>query len=175
MKIRSHYTKKKNKKGQMEFSPALLIAGIMVLLILAPIILKVIGSVKTGMGNALNSTDPNAVTQMDYVMDTGVSFIDYLLVIMFFVNLIILFISAFFIDTHPMFLVLFIIFAFIFILLLPNMMDAVDQVWAKFPAETNDLPLSDWIRTNMVMFTLGVFILTGIIMYAKFKWSGSSF
>jgi len=167
--------KTKNKKGQIEFSPALLIAGIIVLLILAPVILKVFSSVKTGMGDALNSTDPTAVKQMDYVLDTGTTFIDYLLVIMFFVNLIILFISAFFIDTHPMFLVLFIMFAFIFILLLPNMMDAVDQVWAKFPAETNDLPLSDWIRTNMVMFTLGVFMLSGIIMYAKFKWGTSSF
>jgi|AntAceMinimDraft_18_1070375.scaffolds.fasta_scaffold10091_5 hypothetical protein len=175
MKIRPIKSRRKKKKGQMEFSPALFIAGIVVLLILAPIILKVMSSVKTGLGDALNSTDPNAVTEMNYVVDTGTNFIDYLLVIMFFINLIILFISAFFIDTSPIFLVLYIMFAFVFILLLPNMMDAVDQVWSKFASETGDLPLSDWIRSNMIMFTLGVFVLTGIIMYTKFKWGGTSF
>lgn len=172
MKIKS-LTKK--KKAQMEFSPALLIAGIIILLILAPVILKTFSSIKTGMNNAVNDTEPNAVTEMNYVIDTGTRFIDYFLVITLFVNLIILFISAFFIDTSPVFLILFIIFAFIFILLLPNMMDAVDKVWAKFPSETNDLPLSDWIRSNMILFTLGVFVLAGIIMYAKFKWGGTSF
>jgi len=108
-------------------------------------------------------------------MDKVVGFIDYLLILMFFVSLIILFISAYFIDTNPIFLVLYIIFAFIFILLLPNMMEAVDTVWSKFPVETNSLPLTGWIQSNMVMFTLGVFILTGIIMYAKFRFGGTTF
>ena len=165
----------RNKRGQREFSPAIFIVGIIVLIIMAPIILKVISSVRTGITDALNDTEPKAIVEMNYGMDKVVGFIDYLLILMFFVSLIILFISAYFIDTNPIFLVLYIIFAFIFILLLPNMMEAVDTVWSKFPVETNSLPLTGWIQSNMVMFTLGVFILTGIIMYAKFKFGGTTF
>jgi len=166
---------KLNKKGQREFSPAIFIIGIIVLIIMAPIILKVISSVRVGLTSAINDTNPQAIIEMNYGMDKVVGFMDYLLVLMFFVSLIILFVSAYLIDTHPIFLVLYIMFAFIFILLLPNMMDAVDTVWSKFPAETDSLPLTGWIQSNMVMFTLGVFILTGIIMYAKFKWGGTNF
>ena len=165
----------KNKKGQMEFSPAVFIVGIIILIVFAPIILKVISSVKVGFTTALNDTNPGAIVEMTYGMDKVVGFLDYLLMIMFFVSMIILFISAYFIDTHPVFLILYVMFAFIFILLLPNMMDAVDTVWSKFPAETDSLPLTGWVQSNMVLFTLGVFILTGIIMYAKFKFAGSSF
>ena len=164
-----------NKKGQAEFSPAIYIVGIIILIVLAPFILKIISSVKEGFTTALNDTDPQAIEEMNYGIDKVVGFMDYLLVTMFFASLIMLLISSFFIDTHPVFLILYILFAFIFILLLPNMMDAVDKVWSKFPTETDSIPLTGWVENNMVLFTLSVFILTGIIMYAKFKWAGSSF
>jgi hypothetical protein len=69
-------------------------------------------------------------------------------------------------------------FAFILVLFLPNMMDGVDQIWGKMGTMSAqdqwgntdlNLTFTDWIRRNMMVFTLGIIALTGIITYAKFK------
>lgn len=167
---------RKNKKGQFEFSIGLFAILIIIAIIFAPIMIKVIKSVTGGMSIALNATNPEAVAQMNYAQNSALGFFDYLIVIGMFINVIILFISSYFIDTHPVFLLLYIFFTFLLMLFLPNMMDAVDKVWGKF----NDtgihsaLPFTDWIRTHFITFMLAIIILNGIIMYAKFK-TGENF
>jgi uncharacterized membrane-anchored protein YitT (DUF2179 family) len=166
-----------NKKAQVEFSPAIVIAVIIGLVILAPIMIRIIGTVTGTFFTQMNETAPSAVAEASSAVDKVYNFFDYLIIIAIFINIIVLFISAWFIDTNPVFIILYIMFAFIFVLFLPNLMDAVDRVWEKMEDVDQDpwrdgsmnLTFTDWVRQNLIMVSVVVIALSGIITYAKFK------
>lgn len=166
------------KHGQVEFGPIVLVAVIIGLLIFAPIMVRIIGVTTGTFFKQMNQSAPSAVAEASSAVDKVYNFFDYLIVIAMLINIILLFISAWFIDTNPVFLIFYIMFAFILVLFLPNMMDGVDQIWGKMGTMSAqdqwgntdlNLPFTDWIRRNMMVFTLGIIALTGIITYAKFK------
>ena len=169
----------KNKKGQVDFSPAILIAIVVGLILFAPIMIRIIGVTTGTFFEKMNETSPEAVAPASQAVDVVYNFFDYLILIALFINIIVMFISAWFIDTNPVFVVMYIMFAFIFVLFLPNLLDAVDRVWDKtdemgdldpWREDTSmNLTYTDWIRRNLVVFMIVVIGLTGIITYAKFK------
>jgi hypothetical protein len=178
MLIRKRLNFKENKKANIDFSPAILVAVIIVLLLLAPIIIRIIGITTGTFFAQMNQSYPDAVAPADKAVETVYNFFDYLIVIAMFINIIVLFISAWFIDTNPIFIVLYIMFAFIFFLFVPNLLNAVDTIWGKMedasvhdPWRDDPMPLdfTDFIRRNMMMFTLLVIAFTGLLIYAKFK------
>jgi len=169
---------KKNKKAQVDFGPAVVIAIIIGLFIFAPIMIRIIGITTGTFFTQMNETAPSAVAEASSAVDKVYHFFDYLIVIALFINVIVLFISAWFIDTNPVFIILYIMFAFILFLFLPNLLDAVDRVWIKMEDTSSldtwgdsdlDLTFTDFMRRNMMMFSLGIIALTGILIYAKFK------
>jgi len=168
----------KNKKANVDFGPIVLIAIAISLFIFAPIMIRVIGTTTGTFFKQMNETAPEAVREASGAVDKVYNFFDYLIVIVLVINIILLFISAWFIDTNPVFIVLYIMFAFIMILFLPNLMDAVDRVWEKaedmgeydtWEGSSMNLTFTDWIRRNMMMMMIVIIVLTGIITYAKFK------
>jgi hypothetical protein len=174
----------KRKKANVEFSPIILIAVVIGLLIFAPIMLRIVGIVTGQFFTQMNQTAPSAVAEASTAVDKVYNFFDYLIVIAMFINIIGLFISAWFIDTNPVFIVLYIMFSFIFFLFIPNLLDAVDAVWGKMEdASVHDqwgssslnLTYTDFIRRNMMMFALIIIMLTGILIYAKFKLTQGQF
>jgi hypothetical protein len=174
----------KKKRAQVDFAPAMIIAIVIALLIMAPIMLRIISTVTGTFFLQMNDTAPEAVREASGAVDTVYHFFDYLVVIFLFVNIIVMFISAWFIDTYPVFIVLYIMFAFIFVLFLPNLLDAVDAVWDKTSSMDDldpwregsiNLTYTDWIRRNLIMFMIIIFGLTGIITYAKFKLTQGGF
>lgn len=173
----------KNKRGQ-EFSPAILVAIFVGLLIFAPIMMRVIGISTGTFFDKMNTTAPGAVSEASSAVDKVYNFFDYLIVIAMLINIILLFISSWFIDTNPAFIILYIMFAFIMVLFLPNVLTSVDKVWSNYDAigsadpwreDTSlNLPFTEWIKNNFVMFIVVIIALTGIIIYGKFK-LGSSY
>ena len=159
--------KKRKKKGA--FSPAIFVTLAVVIFIMAPVMIKVIVSSTTGLYNAVNQSDPYAIEPAQTAVDKVVGFIDYIIIIGLVLNIILLFLSAYFIDTSPIFLLLYILSAFVFVLLLPNLLNVVDTVYAQFATEATELPLVNFLRTNMMAFVLVIIFLTGVIMYAKFR------
>jgi len=157
----------RNKKA--EFAPAAFFAILVVLLVLAPIILKVVNSSTDGLFSAMNNSAPEAVIEGQFAVQSVTNLFDYLVVIGILVAVILLFVSAFFIDTHPVFIIMYIIAAFVLILLAPSISGAIDDIYGKFGTETGQLPLTSFIQNNLVTFLLGILILSGIIMYAKFR------
>jgi len=166
------------KKGQVEFGVMIVITIIIGLILFAPIIMRMVGTITGQFFITMNNSYPSAVAPASDAVDTVTNFFDYLIIIAMLVNIIILFISAWFIDTNPVFLILYIMFSFILFLFLPSLLDAVDTVWVKMEAENthdlwegNDLNLTftDFIRRNMMVFSLIILSLTGILIYAKFK------
>jgi len=175
---------KQNKKAQVDFGPAVVIAVILTLILVAPIFIRIIGTVTGTFFTQMNESYSYAVAPASDAVDTVNNFFDYLIIIGIFVNVIVLFISAWFIDTNPAFIVLYIMFAFILFLFIPNLLDAVDRVWTQFDSigsldtwEDNDLNLTftDFIRRNMMLFSLLIIFLTGILIYAKFKFTQGGF
>ncbi len=174
----------KKKKAQVDFGPAVLIAIILGLVIFAPIMIRIIGITTGTFFTQMNETAPNAVAEASSAVDKVYDFFDYLIVIAMFINIIALFISSWFIDTHPVFIVLYIMFAFILFLFLPNLLNAVDGVWTKMEDTASldtwgdsslDLTFTDFIRRNMMIFALGIIAITGILVYAKFKLTQGQF
>ena len=169
---------KKNKKAQIDFGPAVLIAVILGLIIMAPIMLRIIGTVTGTFFEQMNGTAPEVVADASSTVDKVYNFFDYLILIGMFINIIMLFVSAWFIDTNPIFIIFYIMFAFIFFLFMPNLLDATDTIWTKmdslsgldnWESSSLNLEFTDFIRGNMMVFSLIIIALTGIIMYAKFK------
>jgi hypothetical protein len=173
----------RTKKGQSaDF--IVLIAVIVGLILFAPIMVRIIGIVTGTFFTQMNSTAPTAVAPASKAVDTVYNFFDYLIVIGMFINIILLFISAWFIDTNPIFIILYIMFAFILFLLLPATMDAVDQVWEKIEGintldtwgdSSLNLNFTDFIRRNMMVFCIIIIVMTGVITYAKFKLTQGQF
>jgi len=164
------------KKAQVEFSPAIVIAVIIGLIIFAPIMIKIIGTTTGTFFTQMNTSAPTAVAEASGAVDKVYNFFDYLIVIAIFINIIVLFISAWFIDTNPVFIILYIMFAFIFVLFLPNLLDATDRIWDRMELVEDpwrdgsmNLTFTDWIRQNLIMTSVVVIALSGIITYAKFK------
>lgn len=158
----------KNKKG-FEFSPAFFFTLIVVVFIIAPVILLVMREVTTNTFSSLNDSSPQAVDVGEFAVNKVRTFFDILIVIGITISLLMLFISAFFIDTNPVWLLVYIIFAFVFVLIMPHLIDVIDRIWNRFPTDTTALPLTNFLRENLVVFIIAVIFLTGVIMYAKYK------
>jgi len=158
----------KNKKG-LEFAPAFYFTLLVVVFIIAPVLLFVMREVTTNTFASLNDTSPEAVDVGEFAVNKVRTFFDVIIVIGITISLLMLFISAFFIDTNPIWLIVYIIFAFVFVLIIPHLADVVDRIWNKFPEDTTALPLSNFLRDNLIAFIITVIFLTGIIMYAKYK------
>jgi hypothetical protein len=163
-----------NKKG-FGFDVGAWAILVILLLVIAPVMLKVGNAVISGTVAAVNNSDPQAAAEGTIALNKFNYFWDYLIIAAMFISMIALFVSAFFIDTHPAFVIVYIGFAFIFILLLPNVLTAVDEIYLNYSTETTYLPITDFIRENFIGVVLGVFFITGIIAYGKFKYVNSEY
>jgi len=166
-----------NKLGQGEIGIVAFVGVLIVLLFLAPIMLKIVSTTIGTTADAINQTDSNAAAQMTYLENKFITFWDYLILISFLVSMLMLLVSSFFIDTHPIFLVFYIMIAFLVVLFAPNMLQSIDMIWENAAMTTHDggsvilsLALTDFLRTNFGAVILGVIVLSGIIMYAKIKY-----
>jgi len=163
----------KNKKATLDL--ATLVVVIVGLLILAPVMLKIFNTTVGEVGDKLNESSTDAGAAMEKVENTFVTFWDYLIVIAFFVNVVMLLISAFMVDTHPVFLIMYIISAFVIMSFAPYTMEPVTQILGmpQFTTELGQLPMTSFVITNFNLILLGVIILSGLVLYAKFRGKGS--
>lgn len=161
-----------NKRGQ--FLSILFFIGVTIgLLLLAPIILKIIGSVTTNFSSSVNSTSPEAAEAVTYGWDKTTDLFDTAVVMLFFFNIIILLISSFLIDIHPAFVIIYIVAGIVIFALTPTYIQTLDNFYdptGAFSTEVGYLPGASWIYNNYGIILLGVFFLTGFIMFAKIKY-----
>lgn len=161
-----------NKKAQLD-NPMLIFAVIIIgLLLLAPIVLKIMRDVQAPMSSAFGNISAGgaiAQTNVDKVLVTGINFWDKVMVAAFILAVLLLFVSAFLVDAHPFFIILYILMNFFLILLAPNIIQAVDNIYdsPQFATETAMLSFMDTIRSNYAVFLVGMMVITGIIIYGK--------
>jgi len=159
----------KQKKGQADI---VILIGILVsLMILAPVMLKIFNSIVVETIPILNESSVDAGSAMTKVSSTFTTFWDYLIVIAMFVAIITLFISAFMVDTHPIFLIMYIMMAFGLMTFSNYLTAPVTNIlgMGEFATELGQIPMTSFMITNFNLILLGVIVLSGIILYGKFK------
>lgn len=163
-----------SKKAQ-EISVWVWMVVIMSLFILAPIMLKVVTTSISGVATSINSTSPLASETGTRILGVFTNFWDSLIVFAFLISTLLLFVSAFFIDTHTAFVIIYIISALLLILMTPALSSVALALWQnpEFVSEASSMPFTEFLLQHIEGITLSIIILSGIITYAKFKYFSS--
>lgn len=160
----------KNKKGQAQ-SIIIFFVLIIGIFIASIIILRLTNSILTPFQNSIGNFSAPAGVAVGVVHDKFTQWWDYAIVLLFFLNVILLFVSSFLVDIHPAFIILYIL-SVIFLFIFGNYgLYALDSIWDIMgtSVETSQTPLQQFILNNFQIIMMGVVILSGILMYAKFK------
>jgi len=162
-----------NNKAQFDYPIIAFIIILGALILLAPVMLKIYNEIQTpfsaSLGNISGGGGQIAQENFNTVIDTGYNFWDEIIIFALFVSIILMFVSAFLIDAHPIFIVIFIVFSFITILVAPTALDAVGTIYdsASFTTEVASLTFMDFIRSNIGIFLVVLMFLNGIIIFGK--------
>jgi len=167
-----------NKKGQLDYPIITFVVIVFGLILLGPIMLKVFSSIQAPFNDALlNQTDGGvaAAAGFNKVMDTATNFWDKVLVAAFVLSLLLLFISAFLIDTHPVWIILYIFISFMLVMFAPDIVGTLSNIYESplFVDEVNNLTFFSTILSHFGEFLVGIIVVTGIIIYGKVKYFGS--
>ena len=144
------------------------------LFLLAPIMLKIVNSTLDPLETQIANQSELAGERVGYIHDVFLNFWDYTIALAFLVNIIMMLIFAFLVDSHPIFSILYmisLIFTFMFshyVVIPVTTILGMDQ----FATEVGQLPIVGFIVLMFDLILLGLAILTGIIMYSKFKGNG---
>jgi len=141
------------------------------LLILAPIMSKIVNTSLTGFSDGLNDTSTEAAGRVDHVKDTFNNFWDYTIAIAFLINVLMLFVFAFLIESKPIFS-LFYMLSMIFLFMFSHYVVVPIQTilgMSTFSDAVATIPIVNFLVLQFDLILLGIVIITGIIMYSQFK------
>lgn len=168
-----------NKKAQLS-SIIAFIGVVILLIIMTPIILKVgytmLNTTQTNFAN-LDSTN-KSVDVISSTKNTMTNSLDWAVMILIILNMLLLFVTAFLIDVHPAFVIIYIIGAFVLVLTAPYTIIVAEKIYgmsdfAGAGGVTQYIPMLEFMVNNFGVFIVGVLVMTGIIMYAKIKFFAS--
>lgn len=163
-----------NKRGQLAIPIITLAIIIITLLFMAPFILKIFNSVITPLQPIIGNQSGDAGRAIEKINSTFTVWWDYLIFLIFILNIIIFLVSAFLVDTHPAFALVFLLAGLFTVLFAPTALDGVIKVWdsSQFSLEASQLPITKFILDNFGAIVTGVMILGGIILYARIRSGG---
>jgi len=161
--------KNKSKKAQLDIPILGFVVIVIGLIIFAPIMLKIFNSIKYPMSSAFTNVSVEAGAGFDKAISPLTNWWDKIIIFVFILSVLLLFISAFLIDTHPLFVVLYVLTCFFVVIFSNNIMKAADHIYdsSQFAEEANELSFMNFLRNNFFGVLLGIIIITGIIMYGK--------
>jgi hypothetical protein len=166
-----------NKQGQGLAVPIITFVVLIIgIIILAPILLKVVNEVQGPLNESFSGISPEASEEGSSVFEKFKGMFDIMILIIFFLLIVVMLISAFLVDVHPAFLLVYIVFAFFLFIIAPSIMDAVDRIYESndFAEEQGDLPITDFLRQSFGVIMVAVYVLTGVILFAKLRGGGGS-
>jgi hypothetical protein len=164
-----------NKKAQVQ-SIIYFTFIIMALIVIGLIVMFIINIPLTKFSSAIGNVSSKAGTNVSGINTKVGSIWDYVIMSLFMLNVIILLISSFLVDTHPLFIFLYIIAVFLLIIFAPNVLVSVEKIWnnPQFATTSALLPMTAFLKDNFIAVLLGIVVLSGVIMYAKFKMFGNT-
>lgn len=178
MKIKQ--IKRLNKKGQVE-SIIIFFFLLIAILITSIIVLRITNAILTPfqqrIGN-LSITGAEQSADVIYKVQTNFNKVwDWVIILLFAFNILVLFITSFLIDIHPAFAIIYII-AVIFLFVFGNsMLYVLDSIWNNSNIATDyelqNTQMQQFLINNFQLILLGIFFVSGVIIYAKIKYFGS--
>lgn len=161
-------------KGQLAIPIVAFVIIMIALIFLAPILLKVINEIMIPVNETISDIDSNAATQGYGAVSKFVNMLDAALMIIFFILIVLMLVSAFLIDNHPAFLIIYLVASMFLFIFSSPILDASDRIWdsSDFALEQNQLPITNFMRQTFGGIMIGVYVITGIILFAKFKGGG---
>jgi len=158
-----------SKKGQMDIVNFIIVfLGLMVVGI---IVLYIVTTTISKFGDAINTTSPLASTTMAGISTSFVNLWDYVIAIAFLINVVMLFVFAFLVDTHPIFSFLYLISAVFILIFAPYAVYPIKQIFEvdAFSDSVGNLPITSFLLSSFGVIVLAVIVISGIIMFAKPK------
>lgn len=164
------------KKGQLG-GVAFFVVFLALVILLAPVILKVAITMMDSVGtkfSAIDSTNKSS-DLVTFTKGKLTGTMDWAIMFFVILNILLLIVTAFLIDVHPAFLIIYIIGAFVLVLGAPYTIMASEKVYAmsQFSVGTENviqyIPMTEFMLNNFGVVIMGVLVLTGIIMYGKVK------
>lgn len=159
-----------NKKAQAE-SILIFFVLICAIFIVSIVVLRMVNTIVDPFQAQIGNVSQQAGDAVGYTQDKFTGFWDTVIILILIVNVAILFISAFLVDVHPAFVIVYII-AVIFMFVFGNYgLSTVDAIWNAVGTSTEQAqsPMQIWVLNHIQLVLLGIVILSGILMYAKFK------
>jgi len=162
--------------SRAQFGMITFIGLVLVMLFLAPIVVKIVRSSVGGFSDGLENVNADAAAEVDAIENTFITLWDWVIFLMFGLNVIILLLSSFFIDTHPAFVIVYILTMFFMFAFAPSILDSLEVSYNQLgdAATGHDsgayLPITEFLINNFGTLMLSIAILSGIVMYAKFKY-----
>ncbi len=165
-----------NKRGQLEYPLITFIIVVFALILLSPFILKIFNSFVTPFGSAVGNVTEQAGVNVAHVTTVFVGFWDFVILIAFVINVLLLFITAFLVDTHPIFLIVFILFGVFTMIFAPEVLQVLDKIYdsPQFALEVSQIEMVDFLRNYFGLIIVGIYFICGIILYSKFMWGGNN-
>ena len=163
------------RSGQAE-SIIIFFGLVVAILIVSIIVLRLTNAVITPFQAQIGNMSVTAGSAVHQVHTSFARWWDYLIIGMFFINVIILLVSSFLVDIHPAFIIVYIL-AVIFLFVFGNYaLLTLDNIWNMVGTATEQAqtPLQQFLINNFQLIMLGVVILSGIVMYSKFKFFGNT-
>ena len=164
-------------KAQGDY-PIMMFAFVLIALLLFGLIMfKVNDIIGTKFADAMGNQTAVAATNVRAVTNTFNNFWDFVIVFAFVVNILLLFVSSFMVETHPVFLVVYIVAAMILFIIAPTTLEVVNTIAGTagtgategFAQYESSLPMLWFLKDHFAIILLSLYFLSGLIMYAKYK------
>ena len=177
-----------SKKGQI--NGVIAFVGIVVLLlILAPFLMKLVLSPVDKLSSAFSNIDSSnkSVEATSFIRGKFTGMFDWVIMAAFMFSVILLLVTSFLVDIHPAFLLVYIVAFFCIMAFSPALLSLLGNIWdntncASPPCFTSldngtdltsYLPMTRFIYEHFGMVIMGILALSGIIMYGKYRFGGS--
>jgi hypothetical protein len=162
-----------NKNGQVTSIIIFFVLAIAVLMT-SIIILRMTNSILTPFQAQIGNVSVQAGQGVAYIHERFTTWWDYAVVLLLLLNVMILLVSAFLVDIHPAFLIVYILAIFFLFIFGNYALYPLDQIWNQMgtSVEAPQTLIEQFIINNFQMIMLGIVILSGIVMYSKFKLFG---
>lgn len=136
------------------------------------IILRITNEILTPFEAQIGNISESAGASVGYVHERFTTWWDVAVVSIFFISVILLFVSSFMIDIHPSFVILYIVALIILFMFGNYLLLVLDNVWFAVGTSTelDQTTMQRFIINNFNIILLVIFLLSGVIMYAKFKY-----
>lgn len=164
------------KKGQLAIPIITFTIIVIFLLFIAPFMLKIFNSIVNPLQPILGNQSLAAGGAVQKISDTFTTWWDWVIMLVFILNVLIFLVSAFLIDTHPAFALVFLLAGFFNILFAPTVLDAVQKIWdsPQFSLENTQLPITKFLLDHFGAVITGVMFLGGVILYGRIRSGGRS-